>query len=97
LIAHANPRAENWRCLPASNLVSALNGYQILAISSERVDAWARMVAIDVSPSTRNRKRPAALGQAAVVPQSVTGRMRKIKWMLLCMCLGVYYLTPLLR
>jgi cytochrome c oxidase accessory protein FixG len=55
------------------------------------------MVAIDISHTTRNRKRAGALGQAAVVPQSVTGRMRRIKWTLLCLCLGVYYLTPFMR
>lgn len=32
-----------------------------------------------------------------VVPQSVSGRYRRIKWGLLALCLGVYYGLPLLR
>ncbi len=55
------------------------------------------MVAIDISHSARKNRKAAALGQAPVVPQSVMGRMRRIKWKLLCLCLGVYYLTPFLR
>ncbi len=55
------------------------------------------MVAIDISHTARNRKKAAALGQEPVVPQSVKGRMRRLKWALLCLCLSVYYLTPFLR
>ena len=32
-----------------------------------------------------------------VVPQSVSGTYRSIKWRLLVACLGVYYLVPFLR
>lgn len=31
------------------------------------------------------------------MPQSVSGRIRRIKWGMLCLCLSVYYLTPFLR
>ena len=55
------------------------------------------MVALDISHTSRNRKKPANIGQQAVVPQSVLGRMRRIKWALLCLCLFVYYAVPFLR
>lgn len=38
-----------------------------------------------------------ALPEGRVVPQSVSGRYRRIKWGLLCLCLSVYYGLPFLR
>lgn len=32
-----------------------------------------------------------------VYPQKVTGKFRRIKWLLLCFCLGVYYFLPFVR
>lgn len=55
------------------------------------------MVALDISHASRIRLKTGALGQERVVPQSVSGRIRRIKWAMLCLCLSVYYLTPFLR
>ncbi len=58
------------------------------------------MVALDISHKrkrpTLQRTAPAAL-QAAVVPQSVSGRYRRLKWTVLLVCLGLYYVLPFLR
>ncbi len=55
------------------------------------------MVALDISHASRDRRRSRAVGQERVTPQSVSGKMRRIKWATLLLCLGVYYLTPFLR
>lgn len=52
-------------------------------------------VSLDISHA-RSRARGIGAG-AAVVPQSVKGRIRRIKWAMLWLCLGVYYLLPFLR
>ena len=47
-----------------------------------------------------NHARTRANNSAAktpVVPQSVTGRIRRIKWMVLLLTLSIYYVTPFLR
>jgi cytochrome c oxidase accessory protein FixG len=43
------------------------------------------------------RPRVQKLAAAPVVPQSVTGRIRRIKWAVLLLTLSVYYVTPFLR
>ncbi len=55
-----------------------------------------RKVALDISHA-RSRARGIGAGSAPVVPQSVKGRIRRIKWAMLWLCLGVYYLLPFLR
>lgn len=52
-------------------------------------------VSLDISHA-RSRARGIIAG-APVVPQSVKGRIRRIKWAMLWLCLGVYYLLPFLR
>jgi cytochrome c oxidase accessory protein FixG len=42
------------------------------------------------------RSAPAGL-QGRVVPQSVKGRYRRLKWSVLASCLAIYYVTPFLR
>src|SRR5947207_6407487 len=44
----------------------------------------------------RTRAKAAAAGQP-VVPQSVKGRIRRIKWFVLLLTLSLYYVTPFLR
>ena len=44
----------------------------------------------------RTRAKAAAAGQS-VVPQSVKGRIRRIKWFVLLLTLSLYYVTPFLR
>lgn len=55
------------------------------------------MVALDVSHSGRKSKNPAAAKVDSVVPQSVRGTFRRLKWQILTLCLFVYYLAPFLR
>ena len=43
-----------------------------------------------------NRK-PAAIDDGPVIPQSVKGRYRALKWQLLVLCLAIYYALPFLR
>jgi cytochrome c oxidase accessory protein FixG len=53
-----------------------------------------------VRPPQTNRpapKKPRLKATAHVVPQSVTGRMRRIKWAILALTLSIYYVTPFLR
>lgn len=45
----------------------------------------------------RTRAGRGAVRAPSVVPQSVTGRLRRIKWAILCLTLSVYYFTPFLR
>lgn len=58
--------------------------------------ARPKKVALDISHA-RSRARGIGAGAGPVVPQSVTGRIRRIKWAMLWFCLGVYYLLPFLR
>lgn len=57
------------------------------------------MVALDISHSRPRPKTRVTLATRGgpVVPQSVTGKFRRIKWTVLALCLGVYYLVPFLR
>src|SRR3974390_1158508 len=45
----------------------------------------------------RARAARAASTSLPVVPQSVKGRMRRIKWAILCLTLTIYYVAPFLR
>lgn len=45
----------------------------------------------------RARKAAAAGTTAKVVPQSVKGRIRRLKWAILVLTLGIYYVVPFLR
>lgn len=42
-------------------------------------------------------RRRGGKGVDRVVPQSVTGRLRRLKWSILVLTLSVYYITPFLR
>lgn len=45
----------------------------------------------------KTRAKAAAAAGRPVVPQSVKGRVRRIKWAILLLTLAVYYVTPFLR
>lgn len=57
----------------------------------------------DLAPETAQRRQPAALKpqfrrlDSLVVPQSVRGRFRWLKWLALTLCLAIYWLLPFLR
>ena len=62
------------------------------------------VIEIDHSRTRANRagpdkgfRRPAVKATSRVVPQSVGGRMRRIKWAILVLTLSIYYVTPFLR
>ena len=46
---------------------------------------------------TRARKAAVAGRTTKVVPQSVKGRIRRLKWVILVLTLGLYYIAPFLR
>src|SRR5229473_482217 len=41
--------------------------------------------------------RPLYVAQRKVYPQSISGTFRRIKWTLMVVCIGVYYLLPFVR
>ena len=45
----------------------------------------------------KTRARAAAAAGLPVVPQSVSGRIRRLKWGILMLTLSIYYVTPFLR
>ncbi len=51
---------------------------------------------IEIDHARTRAKAAAAAGQP-VVPQSVKGRIRRIKWAVLLLTLSIYYVTPFLR
>jgi cytochrome c oxidase accessory protein FixG len=58
------------------------------------------MTTLDISfkPERAHLRRPKAGAlKGSVVPQSVTGRYRRLKWIALTACLGIYYVLPFLR
>ena len=55
------------------------------------------MVAINISHSRPRPAVAAAARPSRVVPQSVRGYYRNVKWLLLIGMLAVYYITPFLR
>lgn len=55
-----------------------------------------KKVTLDISHA-RSRARGIAGNASPVVPQSVKGRIRRIKWAMLWLCLATYYLLPFLR
>jgi cytochrome c oxidase accessory protein FixG len=53
---------------------------------------------IEVDHARARAKKAGAAGTTAkVVPQSVKGRFRRLKWVILVLTLGVYYVAPFLR
>jgi hypothetical protein len=56
----------------------------------------ALTIAIDRARA-RAKKAAAAGTTAKVVPQSVKGHIRRLKWAILVLTLGVYYVAPFLR
>ena len=58
------------------------------------------VIEIDHSRARANKtstKRTGVKRTSRIVPQSVTGRMRRIKWAILVLTLSIYYITPFLR
>lgn len=53
-------------------------------------------IAIEIDHAKTRAKAAAAAGQP-VVPQSVKGSIRRIKWGVLLLTLSIYYITPFLR
>jgi hypothetical protein len=53
-------------------------------------------ITIEIDHARTRAKAAAAAGQP-VVPQSVSGPIRRIKWVVLLFTLSVYYVTPFLR
>jgi len=53
-------------------------------------------IAIEIDHAKTRAKAAAAAGQP-VVPQSVKGSIRRIKWSVLLLTLSIYYITPFLR
>ena len=43
------------------------------------------------------KQEPLYTGRVQVYPKAISGRIRRIKWALLSLCLGVYYLAPWIR
>ncbi len=43
------------------------------------------------------KQQPLYTGRVQVYPKSISGRVRRVKWLLLGLCLGVYYLAPWIR
>ena len=52
---------------------------------------------MNVSPSDLDDDAPLYAAQKKVYPQRVSGTFRRIKWGLMAVCLGVYYLLPFVR
>jgi cytochrome c oxidase accessory protein FixG len=53
---------------------------------------------IEIDHARARAKKAAASGTTTkVVPQSVKGRIRRLKWVILVLTLGVYYIAPFLR
>jgi cytochrome c oxidase accessory protein FixG len=58
------------------------------------------MTTLDISfkPERAHLRRPKATAlKGRVVPQSVSGRYRRLKWVALIACLSIYYVLPFLR
>jgi cytochrome c oxidase accessory protein FixG len=53
-------------------------------------------ITIEIDHARTRAKAAAATGQP-VVPQSIKGRIRRIKWAVLLLTLSIYYVTPFLR
>ncbi len=54
------------------------------------------MTVIEINHA-RTRRLATGASTAPVVPQSVKGRIRRIKWAMLLITLGIYYIAPFLR
>jgi cytochrome c oxidase accessory protein FixG len=50
-----------------------------------------------VAPETLAPDEPLYVARRKLYPQSVSGTYRRIKWALLAICLGIYYLLPFVR
>ena len=51
----------------------------------------------DVLSREEQKQAPLYTGRVQVYPKAVNGRIRRIKWALVCFCLGIYYLAPWIR
>src|SRR5688572_11396631 len=50
-----------------------------------------------VTPESLAPDAPLYEARRKIYPQSVSGTYRRIKWALLAICLGIYYLLPFVR
>ena len=55
------------------------------------------MTVIEINHARARARAPGVGSATPVVPQSVKGRIRRIKWAVLVVTLAVYYLAPFLR
>lgn len=59
-------------------------------------NAAPKKIVLDISHK-RARAKGIAADMSPVVPQSVSGRIRRIKWAMVVLCLSIYYALPFLR
>jgi hypothetical protein len=52
---------------------------------------------IEIDHARARARKAAAAGTTKVLPQSMKGRIRRLKWIILVLTLGVYYIAPFLR
>src|SRR4051812_47421617 len=83
---HARPRGAGTE--PAVVEPAAVSGLELLARDAEVRDAEAELPEPEVPLYEKRRK---------VYPQRVRGTFRRIKWAVLLITLGVYYLLPFVR
>src|SRR3954447_17552101 len=83
---HARPRGAGTE--PAVVEPAAVSGLELLARDAEVRDAEAPELEPDVPLYEKRRK---------IYPQHVRGTFRRIKWAVLLVTLGVYYLLPFVR
>src|SRR6476660_5172942 len=82
--ASRSPREVHARCRHSSR------GHLTMAITIEIDHARAKTTKTATKTVTKTAK---GAGAATVVPQAVKGRIRRIKWAVLVVTLGVYYLA----
>ena len=66
-------------------------------LESGRLAAGAVVPTEDVLSREEQKRQPLYANRIKVHPKSITGPIRRIKWIILGVCLGAYYLAPWLR
>lgn len=78
-------------------MATTLDSYITPKVENEPVEAAPGVMRHDVKPVNAKDDRPLYVDRVAIHPKLVHGTFRNLKWIVMVLTLGFYYLVPWLR